>query len=50
MKKVINKTGVQANYFIKFVTDKNLTANQYIIKINSLLEKLVFEPETSKKI
>ena len=47
--KVINKTGVQANYFIKFVTDKNLTANQYIIKINSLLEKLVFEPETSKK-
>lgn len=47
--KVINKTGSQANCFIRYVTEKNLTANQYIIKMNSLMEKLVFEPDTSKK-
>lgn len=46
--KIMNKTGVQAQFFVDYVAKKSITANKYILRINSLIEKLVFEPDTSK--
>lgn len=46
--KVINKTGTQAQFFVDYVSKKNISHNNYILKINSLLEKLTFAPDSSK--
>lgn len=46
--KVFNRTGVQAQFFVDYVTENSITANKYILRINSLVEKLVFAPDTSK--
>lgn len=45
--RIVNQTGVQAQSFIQYNIEKNILPNIYILKINSLLEKLNFRPETA---
>ena len=47
--KIINRTNSQAEYFIKYITENNIGQNNYIIKLNSILEKLVFSQENTKQ-
>ncbi len=39
----------QAQFLINQLDERNMDANNYVLKINSLLEKMVFKPETYKQ-
>lgn len=45
--KVINKTSIQSEFFIKNNIDDNIDPNIYIMKLNSVLDKLIFAQETA---
>jgi len=47
--KILNKTGVQAQTLIKYISDNNIQANNYILKINALCESLCFKEDTAKR-
>lgn len=47
--KIINMTGAQADFFIKYCTENSLEPNDYILKVNAILEKLKFEEDTAKQ-
>lgn len=42
-------TIAQSQFLMQVVNERKLTGNNYIIKVNSLLEKLVFQPDTYKQ-
>lgn len=46
--KVLNRTGAQAQFFIDYMTQNGITPNKYILRVNSILEKLTFEEDTAK--
>lgn len=46
--KVLNRTGAQAQFFIDYMTQNGITSNKYILRVNSILEKLTFEEDAAK--
>ena len=46
--KITNKTGNQAQSLITYLAENNITANKYILKIHSVVEQLIFAPDTAK--
>ena len=46
--KVLNRTGAQSQFLIDYISEKNISPNSYILKVNAILEKLTFSKDTSK--
>jgi len=47
--KIVNKSASQAQYLVEWVSENISSPNSYILKINSILDDLRFEPNTSKR-
>ncbi len=47
--KMTSKAGGQAQTIIDYVMSKNLSPNQFILRLNSILEELDFEPDSAKR-
>ena len=46
--KILNRTGTQAQFFIDYMVENKINPNTYILKINSIMEKLTFSEDTAK--
>ncbi|MBR0159653.1 MAG: DEAD/DEAH box helicase family protein [Clostridia bacterium] len=46
--RIINKTGAQAESFLKYTKELSLNPNDYILRINAILDNLRFEEDTAK--